>query len=181
MQQYNALIPYFTINGKGSYPDDSALFRDMKTVEFEGVMYWLCLYSGKLNLETGDKKYSDYIKTNNDEPLSVTVTLDKTSAKLVNGEAIVNYTIEFDEPIESPIAITVPISITDRNNMHVDNIGLDIEANLPTKIFSGSFAIEKRGDFTVTDEAINFHESTGMNIINRPLKLIKQPWLRVYQ
>lgn len=125
----------------------------------------------------GDK-FTPPVKTS---PILVNVTLDKNSAKLVNGVVTVNYTIEFSEPIVSPVNVDVPISVTDRNGLHVDNIGLSVTANTPTTEFTGSFSIEKRGDFTVTDEAINFHESTNMNIIARKLKLVKQPWLRIYQ
>ena len=115
------------------------------------------------------------------EPILVTVFLDRNSAKLVAGGVLINYTITFGEPIESLIDMDIPISITDRNGDHVDNIGLSIIANTPKEEFKGSFVIDKRGDFTVTDEAINFHESTGMNLIPKPLKLTNQPWLRVYQ
>jgi hypothetical protein len=115
------------------------------------------------------------------EPIFVYVSLSETSAKLIDDTVSVGYTIKFSEDIESPVDINVPISITDRNGDHVDNVGLYIPANTPTSEFAGEFATNKRGDFTVTNDAINFHESTGMNIINRKLILATQPWLRVYQ
>lgn len=60
MQQHNNLIPWFPINGKGSYPDDASLFRNMQAVEFNDETYWLCLYLGEQNLETGIDTYATY-------------------------------------------------------------------------------------------------------------------------
>jgi len=84
---------------------------------------------------------------------------------------VVSYTITFSEPIT--IVSVVPISISDRNGDHVTNIGctiVDGEA-------SGTFMMDRAGDFTVTNEDINFHKST----ITTELELTNQPWLRVYQ
>lgn len=100
--------------------------------------------------------------------IGVTVVLSKTQCKL--GESVA-YAISFDQPITVPFV--VPISIIDRNGDHVTNIGCTVTDGSA----SGSLIMPRAGDFTVTDEAINFHHET----IKTPLKLTKQPWLRVYQ
>ncbi len=98
----------------------------------------------------------------------ITVTLSDTSCLV--GTPI-EYLIEFSEDITVPGI--VPISITDRDGNHVTNIGCSIENGKA----SGSFTMGKAGDFTVTDKAINYHKTA----IIADLKLISQPWLRVYQ
>lgn len=102
------------------------------------------------------------------DPIMVTVSLDKTNCAV--GDTV-NYDITFSESITVPYI--VPISVSDRNGNHVTNIGCTVTDGSAT----GLFAIERAGDFTVTDEAINFHHT----VIEAPLKLTNQPWLRVYQ
>lgn len=101
-------------------------------------------------------------------PIIVTVDLSEAQCKL---GAAVNYTITFSQPITVPLV--VPISVSDRNGKHITNIGCDVTNGLA----EGSFIMAVAGDFTVTDEAINFHHT----VIAAPLKLTEQPWLRVYQ
>ena len=56
------LIPYFDIEGKNSYPDSYSLFSDMEKVTFNGADYWLCLYNGLLELETGPDDYAAFLE-----------------------------------------------------------------------------------------------------------------------
>lgn len=100
--------------------------------------------------------------------LGVSVTLSKYSCP-VGTE--VSYTVEFDQPITVPDI--VPISITDRNGNHITNIGCTVTNGLS----EGAFTMQSAGDFTVTNESINFHDT----LIEARLMLKKQPWLRVYQ
>jgi len=102
------------------------------------------------------------------EPILVTVELSESQCKL---GAEVHYTITFDQPITVPFI--VPISVSDRNGNHITNIGCTVTDGVAT----GSFTMAVAGDFTVTDEAINYHHT----VITAPLKLAKKPWLRVYQ
>ncbi len=100
--------------------------------------------------------------------IDVTVTLSDDSCLI--GTPI-EYLIEFSESVTVPGI--VPISITDRNGNHVTNIGCSIKSGKA----NGSFTMDKAGDFTVTDKAINYHKTA----IIADLKLTSQPWLRVYQ
>ena len=54
------LIPYFSVDGKGNYPDDYRKFTNMEPVSFQGVDYWLCDYFGSLTLEKGPATYAEY-------------------------------------------------------------------------------------------------------------------------
>ncbi len=101
-------------------------------------------------------------------PIMVTVTLSETRCLL--GTEIM-YNITFSEAITVPFI--VPISVSDRNGNHITNIGCTVTDGAAT----GSFTMDKAGDFTVTNEAINYHHT----VIERPLELTEQPWLRVYQ
>jgi hypothetical protein len=103
-----------------------------------------------------------------ESPIMVTVSLSKERCTV--GE-LVDYTIDFSEPIT--VQDVVPISVSDRNGNHVTNIGCTVIDGSA----SGSFIMEKAGDFTVTNEAINYHRKQ----INAVLELTEQPWLRVYQ
>lgn len=102
------------------------------------------------------------------DPIMVTVALSETQCAL--GEPI-TYTITFSEAITVPFI--VPISVSDRNGNHITNIGCTVTDGAA----SGSFTMAQAGDFTVTNEAINYHH----NAITESLKLVEQPWLRVYQ
>ena len=101
-------------------------------------------------------------------PILITVDLSTYSCKI--GEAI-GYTITFSEAVTVPFI--VPISVTDRNGNHVTNIGCTVTDGVAT----GEFTLEEAGDFTVTDEAINYHHT----VITAPLKMTSEFWLRVYQ
>lgn len=101
-------------------------------------------------------------------PIMLTVVLSKNQCLL--GESI-DYTINFSEPIT--VLFIVPISVTDRNGNHITNIGCTVTDGVAT----GSFTTAKAGDFTVTNEAINYHHT----VIEAKLELTEQPWLRVYQ
>lgn len=109
-----------------------------------------------------------YEQADTKEPILVTVVLSKNQCLL--GESV-DYTITFDQPITVPYI--VPISVSDRNNKHITNIGCTVQNGVAT----GSFIMGSAGDFTVTNEAINFHNT----VIEAPLQLTEQPWLRVYQ
>ncbi|MCP4060773.1 MAG: hypothetical protein GY820_35105 [Gammaproteobacteria bacterium] len=100
--------------------------------------------------------------------IDITVTLSDDSCLI---GAPIEYLIEFSENVTVPGI--VPISITDRNGNHVTNIGCSIKDGKA----SGTFTMGKAGDFTVTDEAINYHKAA----IIADLRLTSQPWLRVYQ
>ena len=102
------------------------------------------------------------------EPITLTVTLDKYQCKI--GEEV-NYTIEFSKPLT--VDYIVPISVTDRQGNHITNIGCTIKDGKA----SGSFSMSVAGDFTVTNESINFHEIA----IDTELKIANEFWLRVYQ
>lgn len=118
--------------------------------------------------ETPESGYSELTyKVDALEPIMVTVSLDKSQCEI--GTAV-NYDISFSEPITVPFI--VPISVSDRNGNHIRNIGCSVTDGVAT----GSFTMNESGDFTVTDEAINYHHT----VIERPLKLVEQPWLRVY-
>lgn len=54
------LIPFFTILGTNSYPDDFRLFSGMEVVSVDGVEYWLTDYRGDLPLENGAHTFADY-------------------------------------------------------------------------------------------------------------------------
>lgn len=102
------------------------------------------------------------------EPIIVNVDLSESQCKLGTS---VDYTITFSQPITVPFV--VPISVSDRNGNHITNIG----CNVVDGVAIGSFTMAVAGDFTVTDEAINYHHT----VITAPLELAEQPWLRVYQ
>ena len=101
-------------------------------------------------------------------PITLTVTLDKYQCKI--GEEV-NYTIEFSKPLT--VDYIVPISVTDRQGNHITNIGCTIKDGKA----SGSFSMLVAGDFTVTNESINFHKIA----IDTELKIANEFWLRVYQ
>ena len=124
------------------------------------------LYGGVLSAH-----YVESIYKTPEEPeqiISVTVTLDKSSCLI--GDTVA-YTVTFSEPIT--INDVVPISVIDRNGVHVSNIGCNVNNGVAT----GTFNTNKAGDYTVTNEAINFHK----NLIAANLVLTEQPWLRVYK
>lgn len=102
------------------------------------------------------------------DPIMVAVSLSEAQCSLGTE---VGYTITFSQPITVPFV--VPISVSDRNGNHITNIG----CNVVDGVANGSFTMAVAGDFTVTDEAINYHHT----VITAPLKLAEQPWLRVYQ
>ena len=102
------------------------------------------------------------------KPITLTVTLDKYQCKI--GEEV-NYTIEFSKPLT--VADIVPISVTDRQGNHITNIGCTIKDGKA----SGSFSMLVAGDFTVTNESINFHKIS----IDSQLEIANEFWLRVYQ
>ena len=102
------------------------------------------------------------------KPITVTVALSETQCAL---GTLVNYNITFSEAITVPFI--VPISVSDRNGSHITNIGCTVTSGVAT----GSFTMDRAGDFTVTNEAINYHHT----VIEAPLELTEQPWLRVYQ
>ena len=113
----------------------------------------------------GTGKFSEPVKP---EPITLTVTLDKYQCKI---GGTVNYTIDFSENITIPDV--VPISVTDRQGKHITNIGCKITDGKAT----GSFSMSVAGDFTVTNESINFHKIS----IDTELKIANEFWLRVYQ
>ena len=100
--------------------------------------------------------------------ITLTVILSAYQCKL--GDPI-DYDITFSEDITVPFI--VPISVSDRNGNHVTNIGCTVTNGKSV----GTFIMPSTGDFTVTNEAINYHHT----VIEAPLKLTSQPWLRVYQ
>ena len=102
------------------------------------------------------------------DPIIVTVTLSKYKCLL--GDSV-EYSINFSEPLT--VDQIVPISVTDRNGDHVTNIGCSVNNG----VSSGSFTMTETGDFTVTNESINYHSSS----IPVKLKIDKEFWLRVYQ
>ena len=102
------------------------------------------------------------------EPITLTVTLDKYQCKI--GEEV-NYTIEFSKPLS--VDDIVPISVTDRQGKHITNIGCTITDGKA----SGLFSMPVAGDFTVTNESINFHKIS----IDSQLEIANEFWLRVYQ
>jgi len=126
---------------------------------------WIRVTNGKSRREY---EYQEPTPAVEEDAIILTVTLGKDIAQV--GEPV-NYTIEFSEPITVPGI--VPISVSDRNGMHVTNIGTEIRAG----VASGTFIMDRAGDFTVTEEAINFHKGR----IPRKLKLGNLVWLRVYQ
>ncbi|OUR62066.1 hypothetical protein A9Q74_06350 [Colwellia sp. 39_35_sub15_T18] len=56
----NILIPFFQIKGTSTYPDDYKLFSEMTAIRFNESDYFLCKYSGDLDLETGADNYTSY-------------------------------------------------------------------------------------------------------------------------
>jgi hypothetical protein len=100
----------------------------------------------------------------------ITITVDLSAEQAALGEAV-SYTVTFSEPITIPTI--VPISVSDRNGKHITNIGCAVANGTAT----GSFTMPHAGDFTVTNEAINYHRK----LITQKLELVEQPWLRVYQ
>ena len=100
--------------------------------------------------------------------ITLTVTLDKYQCSV--GDTV-NYTIDFSESITAPSI--VPISVTDRQGKHITNIGCTITDGKAT----GSFSMPVAGDFTVTNESINFHKIS----IGTELEIANDFWLRVYQ
>lgn len=109
-----------------------------------------------------------YTEKAEEAPIEVDLTLSTEQCAV--GETV-TYDITFSENITVPVK--VPISVFDRNGQHVTNIGCDVTDGKS----SGSFVMQSAGDFTVTDEAINYHRK----VIDKELKLKVQPWLRVYQ
>lgn len=53
------LLPYWHVEGTGTYPDKPELFQDMTLVELNGKQYWACTYAGTKQFY-GERPYSDY-------------------------------------------------------------------------------------------------------------------------
>ena len=100
--------------------------------------------------------------------IGIQFNLSKTQCGV--GESV-DFEVQFSRPITVPQV--VPISVSDRNGNHVTNIGISIVDGRAV----GRFTPPHAGDFTVTNEAINYHRV----LIDAELQLISQPWLRVYQ
>ena len=109
-----------------------------------------------------------YITPVEETIITLTVALSETQCTL--GTPI-NYTVTFSENITVPFV--VPISVSDRNGNHITNIGCTVTDGVAT----GTFTMDRAGDFTITNEAINYHHT----VIEATLELDEQPWLRVYQ
>lgn len=133
----------------------------------EGDVYRVPV-GGDISKGTNGWHQRTFVTEKQEESILLTVSLSEVSCLI--GSAV-DYEITFSESISVPYI--VPISVSDRNGNHVTNIGCSVKDGKAT----GSFKLDSAGDFTVTNEAINFHNS----LITKKLKLTSQPWLRVYQ
>lgn len=163
-----------TDSNQWNYPTNPKLFTDQFINPENNTELIAFNNSGKTLTELSDLSGYDILEFNGEnpnkkpEPIMVTVDLSEEQCKL--GTSI-DYTITFSQPITVPFV--VPISVSDRNGNHITNIGCTVTNGIAT----GSFTMAVAGDFTVTDEAINYHHT----VLAAPLKLVEQPWLRVYQ
>ena len=141
-----------------SQETDTAILPERLPVDLE----WARFPSGV------KKQYSKPVAEESIQAIILDVTLDKYQCLVGDN---VNYTIDFSESIT--VASIVPISVTDRQGRHITNIGCTITDGKA----KGSFSMPVAGDFTVTNESINFHKIS----IGTELKIANDFWLRVYQ
>lgn len=136
------------------YPDGPAFFREVEIVG--GTVY--ALYSGAKDLDSDDRI----------QELAVDIQIDKSSVMV--GEQV-NYTATFNALIT--ITDPVPLSVIDRNNQHVKNIGITITDGVAT----GSISFDRSGDFSITERSINYHK----NVIPSHITLNNPVLIRVYE
>jgi len=137
----NILVPYFNVNGRGSYPAGVHTVGDELT--FNGTDYLICI--GNDYAETGPDKYADLTPPE----VSLTIEGDKAYGVMTLGETI-NFTATFSD---LTINASIPVSIVNRENVHAANALVTIKDGIGT----GTFTPDKALDYFVTEAAINFH------------------------
>ncbi len=136
------------------YPDNIALFGASEIVN-KNTIY--ADYSGDLPLDL--------------QPLPVTLTIegDKANNVMQLGETL-SFTATFSD---LTINAAIPVSIVNREDIHVANAFVTIVDGIGT----GTFTPDRAVDYFVTEEAINFHTKA----LNTHLTLIEPFYIRVVQ
>ncbi|MCP4395677.1 MAG: hypothetical protein GY804_15625 [Alphaproteobacteria bacterium] len=86
------------------------------------------------------------------EPTTLTIKADKENNVMQLGETL-NFTATFSD---LTINASIPVSIVNREGVHVINAFVVIKDGIGTGTFTPDTAI----DYYVTDEAINFHSAS---------------------
>ena len=158
----NKLIPYFAINGTASYPDDYTFFSDMENIEFNSTNYWLCTYTGAMDLETGPDDYADYAATVAPIPIIVTgmVNYVKHSPDFTKATIFENSTITVNGTLAIPDqAFAVPIRRNDGRLFY-------FLANVVAGEFSVPINFPTTGSFTYSDDEANIDLPPGTFTVN---------------
>ncbi len=148
------LCPYFTVNGKGSYPIGIRLLYEQIT--FNGTKYWIA--EGSVSAETGPDKYSDYDPSLGMETKKLSVSYDVDNIAV--GQSV-GVNVAFDDEVGfNPFHVV----ITDKPGNVLYNLSIPITLGAGSAVFTP----DKPVDYFITQEGINLHNGllkTHLNLV----------------
>ena len=160
------LIPHFEITSDSSFPDYYKLFHQMTEVTFNSVDYWLCEYTGAMDLETGADNYASYSAWVDTQP-KVTgirvITKRSFMQRFTQAERIA-----IRNSIEDIKLDRINQNVPNVARNHIDDVLIDVVADL-------DIASEKYGvdlDLQATTDGLNHFVTMSILAANRVSELL---------